>query len=96
MEVAADHPGRQQFCGSYAGDPKADSMGAPWYFNGRPFANSGPGRTLRPLRRESRTQRVAASVDGDMLLGGPEVELARRDRASISLGCDGAGLGPFV
>ena len=72
MEVAADHPGRQQFCGSYAGDPKADSMGAcaggdPWYFNGRPFGNSGPGRRLS---RESRTQRFAASVDGDFLLGG--------------------------
>ncbi len=72
MEVAATHPGRQQFCGGYAGDPKADPMSAcagddPWYFNGRPFGNSGPGRTLR---RESRTQRVAASVDGDFLLGG--------------------------
>ena len=72
MEVSATHPGRQQFCGGYAGDPKADPMSAcagddPWYFNGRPFGNSGPGRTLR---RESRTQRVAASVDGDFLLGG--------------------------
>ena len=72
QEVAASHPGRQQFCGSYAGDPKADPMGAcaggdPWYFNGRPFGNSGPGRRLS---RESQTQRFAASVDGDFLLGG--------------------------
>ncbi len=72
MEVAANHPGRQQFCGAYAGDGKADPMAAclgddPWYLNGRPFGNSGPGRRLR---RESRTQRVAASVDGDFLAGG--------------------------
>ena len=74
MEVAANHPGRQAFCGSYAGDPNAGhesasacAGGEPWYFNGRPFGNSGPGRRLR---RESRTQRVAASVDGDFLLGG--------------------------
>ena len=72
MEVAADHPGRQQFCSSYAGDGKADPMGAcmgdaPWYLNGRPFGNSGPGRRLR---RESRTARIAASVDGDFLMGG--------------------------
>ena len=38
----------------------------PWYFNGRPFGNSGPGRRLR---RESSTQRIAGSVDGDFLLG---------------------------
>ncbi len=57
MEVAPDHPGRQAFCSGYAGDGKADPSGAcadsdPWYFNGRPFGNSGPGRRLR---RESRT-----------------------------------------
>ena len=68
MEVGANHPGRQAFCDSYGGDPKADGMGAcaddaPWYFNGRPFGNSGPGRRLR---RASRTQRIAASVDGDI------------------------------
>ena len=40
---------------------------APWYLNGRPFGNSGPGRRLR---RESRTARIAASVDGDFLMGG--------------------------
>ena len=71
MEVAPGHPGRQAFCGGYAGDPKADPGGAcaggdPWYFNGRPFGNSGPGRRLR---RESRTARFAGSVDGDFMLG---------------------------
>ena len=75
MEVAADHPGRQAFCGAYAGDGKADPMGAclddaPWYLNGRPFGNSGPGRRLR---RESRTQRMAASVDGDFQAGRREL-----------------------
>ena len=72
MEVAADHPGRGAFCAAYAGDPKADPNGAcledaSWYFNSRPFGNSGPGRRLR---RESRTQRVAASVDGELTLAG--------------------------
>ena len=67
METAVDHPGRQAFCGVYGGDPKADPNGAclgdaPWYFNGRPFGNSGPGRRLR---RESRTQRIAGSLKGD-------------------------------
>ena len=33
-----------------------------WYFNGRPFGNSGPERTLG---RTSRTWRVAASANGD-------------------------------
>ena len=72
MEVAADHPGRQSFCAAYAGHPSADPTGAcmadtPWYFHGRAFGNSGPGRRVR---RESRTQRVAASVDGDFMAGG--------------------------
>ena len=71
MEVAPGHPGREAFCSGYAGDGKADPGGAcagsdPWYFNGRPFGNSGPGRRLR---RESRTQRIAGSVDGDFQLG---------------------------
>ena len=72
MEVAADHPGRQAFCTAYAGHLRADPTSAcrsdtPWYFHGRPFGSSGPGRRLR---RESRTQRIAASVDGDFLAGG--------------------------
>ena len=36
--------------------------GENWYFNGRPFGNSGPGRILG---RDSRTWRVAASANGD-------------------------------
>ncbi len=75
MEVGADHPGRQAFCDVYAGNAKADPNGAcldgaPWYFNGRPFGNSGPGRRLR---RESRTQRVAGSLDGDFMVGAREL-----------------------
>ncbi len=71
MEVGPGHPGRDAFCSGYAGDGKADPGGAcagsdPWYFNGRPYGNSGPGRRLR---RESRTQRIAGSVDGDFQLG---------------------------
>ena len=74
MEVAGNHPGRQAFCDRYEGDAKADPASAcmedaPWYFNGRPYGNSGPARRLR---RESRTQRVAASVDGDFQLGGKD------------------------
>ena len=72
QQVAPDHPGRMAFCGQYAGDAKADPMGAcaggeNWYFNGRPFGNSGPARTLR---RQSRTWRLAGSVDGDFRMGG--------------------------
>ena len=72
MEVGADHPGRQAFCAAYAGDPKADPNGAcledsPWYLNGRPFGNSGPGRRLR---RESRTQRIAGDLHGEFTLAG--------------------------
>ena len=75
MEVAANHPGRQAFCAGYAGDTKADpdsacAGGDPWYFNGRPFGNSGPGRRMR---RESSTQRLAGSVDGDFLAGSREM-----------------------
>ena len=72
MEVAPGHPGRQAFCAGYAGDGKADPKDAcagsdNWYFNGRPYGNSGPGRRLS---RQSRTQRIAASVDGDFVAGG--------------------------
>ena len=75
MEVGADHPGRQAFCAVYGGDPKADPNGAclegsPWYLNGRPFGNSGPRRRLR---RESRTQRAAASLHGEFMAGGRDL-----------------------
>ena len=67
MEVAPDHPGRGAFCEDYGADPsdpyyEACQGGENWYFNGRPFGNSGPGRTLD---RDSRTLRLAASVNGD-------------------------------
>jgi iron complex outermembrane receptor protein len=67
MEVAADHPGRGAFCEDYGADPsdpyyEACQGGENWYFNGRPFGNSGPGRTLD---RDSRTWRVAASANRD-------------------------------
>ena len=66
QEVGAAHPGRRKFCADYGG---ADSALAercaddsPWYFYGRPFGNSGPDRFLR---RDTRTWRLAAGVDGD-------------------------------
>ena len=75
QEVAPDHPGRQAFCEDYGaqdGDLYYDECqgGENWYFNGRPFGNSGPGRTLG---RDSRTWRLAASANGDfMSFGGRE------------------------
>ncbi len=75
MEVAPEHPGRQAFCEDYggeAGSPYYDECQGDenWYFNGRPFGNSGPGRTLS---RDSRTWRVAASAQGEFAsLGGRE------------------------
>ena len=77
MEVAPDHPGRQAFCadhGAEEDDPyyvycQGGEVGDStyqgdenWYFNGRPFGNSGPERLLG---RSSRTWRVAASANGD-------------------------------
>ena len=77
MEVAPGHPGRQAFCadyGSEAGDEYYDECQAEenWYFNGRPFGNSGPARTLG---RSSRTWRVAAAANGDFASwGGRETQ----------------------
>ncbi len=67
MEVASDHPGREAFCQDYGANPgdlyyDACHGGENWYFNGRPFGNSGPGRTLS---RQSNTLRMAASANGD-------------------------------
>ena len=67
MEVAPNHPGRQAFCADYGtnpGDPYYEYCqgGENWYFNGRPFGNSGPARLLS---RNSSTYRVAASANGD-------------------------------
>jgi outer membrane receptor protein involved in Fe transport len=67
MEVAPNHPGREAFCADYGaeeGDPYYSECqgGENWYFNGRPFGNSGPGRVLG---RDSRTLRFAAFANGD-------------------------------
>ena len=75
MEVAPNHPGREAFCADYGaeeGDPYYNECqgGENWYFNGRPFGNSGPGRILG---RDSRTLRFAASANGDFAsFGGRE------------------------
>ena len=68
MEVAPDHPGREAFCADYGaeeGDLYYNECqgGENWYFNGRPFGNSGPGRILG---RDSRTLRLAAAANGDL------------------------------
>ncbi|MXY80944.1 MAG: TonB-dependent receptor plug domain-containing protein, partial [Gemmatimonadetes bacterium] len=68
MEVAPNHPGREAFCADYGaeeGDLYYNECqgGEDWYFNGRPFGNSGPARTLG---RDSRTLRFAASANGDL------------------------------
>ncbi len=74
MEVAPDHPGRQAFCEEY-GAADGDlyhaecQAGENWYFNGRPFGNSGPGRILG---RDSSTMRLAASANRDLSFGGRE------------------------
>ena len=62
--VLPENPGRQALC---AANPAAAGFGSAadclqddWYFYGRMVGNSGPGRELR---RSSRTQRIAASLD---------------------------------
>ena len=75
MEIGAGHPGRMEFCDRYggAGGAFADECAGSdhWYFRGRPFGNGSTGRFLR---RESRTWRVAASVEGDFdAFGGREL-----------------------
>ncbi len=72
MEVAPDHPGRRAFCDDYGSEPtdeyyEACQAGEAWYFNGRPFGNSGPGRTLG---RDALTWRMAASASGDFVAFG--------------------------
>ena len=65
QEVGASHPGRRKFCADYGSDAALAARCADdsaWYFYGRPFGNSGPDRFLR---RDTRTWRVAAGIDGD-------------------------------
>lgn len=72
--IQPGHPGREVFCGSHgrsAGFSTRDAcLDGDWYFFGRMVGNSGPPRTLR---RDSRTRRIAASIERDLeLFGGRE------------------------
>ena len=62
--IEPTHPGRQAFCNSHgqaAGFAGTDAcLENDWYFYGRLAGNSGPHRTLR---RDSRTQRIAGSIE---------------------------------
>ena len=62
--VLPENPGRQALCAANAAaagfGSAADCLQDDWYFYGRMVGNSGPGRELR---RSSRTQRIAASLD---------------------------------
>ena len=84
MEAAPNHPGREKFCADYGAEEGdlyyAQCQGGEiedvsytgdenWYFNGRPFGNSGPERLLS---RTSSTWRVAASANGDLAFGGED------------------------
>ena len=77
--IPAGNPGRQAFCrthGPSAGfATEGDCLENDWYFYGRLVGNSGPGRTLD---RRSSTQRLAASLEREIELGGNEaaIELA--------------------
>ena len=69
--IQPDHPGRSVFCQSYGQSAgfatQAECLENDWYFFGRMVGNSGPPRTLR---RDLRTQRVAASLERDLELFG--------------------------
>ena len=62
--IEPGNPGRQAFCGGYAQSAGFATRDAcledDWYFYGRLVGNTGPGRGLR---RDSRTQRIAASLE---------------------------------
>ena len=62
--VPSENPGRQAFCQQYGSSvgfmSSAECLENDWYFFGRLVGHSGPGRTLE---RNSRTQRVSASLD---------------------------------
>lgn len=62
--IGPGHPGREVFCRSHgqaAGFAGTEAcLADDWYFFGRMVGNSGPARTLR---RDSRTRRVAGSVE---------------------------------
>ncbi len=73
--VGPDHPGRRALVANNptlldTGENPLDLTGSqPWYFYGRLVGNSGPGRILSS--RQSATQRIAASLGGE--LGGTEL-----------------------
>ncbi len=64
--IEPGHPGRQAFCGTHGPNAgfgtREGCLENDWYFFGRVVGNSGPHRTLR---RDSRTQRLAASAARD-------------------------------
>lgn len=73
--VGPDHPGRRALVANNptlldtAENPLDLTGSQPWYFYGRLVGNSGPGRILSS--RQSATQRIAASLGGE--LGGTEL-----------------------
>ena len=72
MEIAADHPNRVAFCADaeYSAGFPCDSTDN-WYWRGRPFGNSDPGRTAR---RDTRTWRLAGGLEGEFeAFGGNEM-----------------------
>ena len=85
--IEPGHPGRQAFCGGYAQNAgfttREECLEDDWYFFGRVVGNSGPNRTLR---RDSRTQRLAASVERDLEFGGREAAFELAGSFSRSTG----------
>ena len=72
--IQPGHPGREVFCRGYGQSAGFSSTEAclenDWFFFGRMVGNSGPPRTLR---RDSRTRRVAGSVEREFqAFGGRE------------------------
>ena len=90
--IQPDHPGRSVFCQSYGQSAGFATQGEclenDWYFFGRMVGNSGPPRTLR---RDLRTQRVAASLERDLELFG-ERESVFEVAASFSRSAGNANL----
>ena len=90
--IQPDHPGRSVFCQSYGQSAgfatQEECLENDWYFFGRMVGNSGPPRTLR---RDLRTQRVAASLQRDLELFG-ERESVFEVAASFSRSAGNANL----
>ena len=90
--IRPDHPGRSVFCQNYGHDAgfttREECLEDDWYFFGRMVGNSGPPRALR---RDSRTQRIAASLERDLALFG-ERQSALEVSASFSRSAGNANL----